>query len=364
MIRHQNDRFEPDYIVHPGEILDEVLEARHITKTDLAKKSQLSEKTISQIINGKAPISPDTAIKFERVLGIPASTWSNLESLYQTQLAKLKDRKELEKHTEWAKKFPLSDLRKMGYIGKERNQHRAVEQLLDFFGIASVEAWERECNRITVRLRKSPSFESCQQSVAAWLRIAELEAATIETKPYSAALFRKALRSIRGLTAEEPSIFQPRMVEICSESGVALVFVPELKNTRLSGATRWLYKDRALIALSLRHKTDDHLWFTLFHEAGHILLHGKKDVFIDEDGMNGNVEEDQANTFAANTLIPRRDYDAFIKGGRLYKPDIMSFAKSMGIAPGIVVGRLQHEGRIPYSWHNDLKRSFRLVQSA
>jgi addiction module HigA family antidote len=356
-------QYEPDYAVHPGEILEETLEARGMKKAAFAKRCGLSDKTVSQIINGKAPVTPETAIQFERVLGVSATVWNNLEAFYRLHNAQVAARKKLERQTPWAEKFPIKELVKRGIFEKPINAVDAVEKLLNFLGVGSMKAWKGQFQEISVAYRHSPSFESASESVATWLRLGELYADGIDTKPYSRAMFRAALKEIRKLTAEPPEVLETRMKEMCAEAGVALVFVSELTGTHLSGATRWLSKDKALIMLSLRHKSDDHLWFSFFHEAAHVLLHGKKEVFLDEtDRMSGD-KEDEANLFAANMLIPESEYLAFTARRRIFRNDIEAFSSRIGIAPGIVVGRLQHEGKIQHNWHNGLKRRFNLVES-
>lgn len=357
------NQFTPDYAVHPGEILEETLEARGMKKAIFAKRCGLSDKTVSQIINGKAPVTAETAIQFERVLGVSASVWNNLEAFYRLHAAQAIARKGLEGQTAWADKFPIKELVKKKLIEKPANKVDAVEKLLNFFGVGSIDAWGSRFNELSVAYRHSPSFESAPESVATWLRLGELSAEGMNTKPYSRAGFNSALREIRKLTAKPPEVFEPKMKEMCADTGVALVFVSELPGTHLSGATRWLGKDKALIMLSLRHKSDDHLWFSFFHEAAHVLLHGKRNVFLDEtDKMSGN-KEDEANLFAANMLIPESEYLAFTTRGRFYKNDVEAFARKVGIAPGIVVGRLQHDGKITHAWHNSLKRKFTLVET-
>jgi len=357
-------QFAPDYAVHPGEILEETLEARGMKKAAFAKRCGLSDKTVSQIINGKAPVTPESAIQFERVLGVSATVWNNLEAFYRLHTAKVIARKELERQTAWAKKFPIKELVKKRIIEKPGNDIDAVEKLLNFFGVGSVDAWKGRFSELSVAYLHSPSFKSAPEAVATWLRLGELYAEGIDTKPYSKTGFNVALREIRKLTVKPPDVFAPKMKKVCADSGVALVFVSELSGTHLSGATRWLSKDKALIMLSLRHKFDDHFWFSFFHEAAHVLRHRKKGIFLDEtDRMSGD-EENEANRFAANMLIPEREYSAFIAVRSFSRSDIKTFAKKIGIAPGIVVGRLQHdEEKIPHSWHNGLKQKFRLVET-
>jgi HTH-type transcriptional regulator/antitoxin HigA len=128
-------------------------------------------------------------------------------------------------------------------------------------------------------------------------------------------------------------------------------------------ATRWLSPSKALIQLSLRYKTDDHLWFSFFHEAGHILKHGKRDVFRKGTTfLMDETKEEEANTFAADFLIPRREYLNFTSKNTLSKVNIKKFASQIKISPGIVVGRLQHDKLLPMSHCNDLKVRFELVR--
>jgi HTH-type transcriptional regulator/antitoxin HigA len=152
------------------------------------------------------------------------------------------------------------------------------------------------------------------------------------------------------------------MVEKCAKSGIAVVFVKEFPGTGISGATYWLSKDKAILMLSLRYKWDDHFWFTFYHEAGHILLHGKNQLIVDSDLIEDNPRENEANKFAADCFIPPKEYQAFImQNPRINEASICKFAKRLGIAPGIIVGRLQKDSRLEYNWCNNLKRRFVLT---
>jgi len=356
------NQFDPDYAIHAGEILQETLEARGIKQSAFARRCGLSTKTISQIIHGKEPVTPETAIKFERVLGVSAAVWNNLEAMYRLHMAQKSAREEIKKQKAWARRFPLKELVKRGIIGQPKSDADAAEKLLDFFGVGSIAACEARSQEMAVAYRQSPSFESAPESVAAWLRIAELIAEGIDTAPYSKKKFSLALEKIRKLTIYPPEVFEPKMKEMCRNAGVALVFVSELPKTHLSGATRWLHKDKALIMLSLRHKSDDHFWFSFFHEAAHVLYHGKKKIFLDEKDMEMSDEERAADRFASAILIPENEYRMLVQQTRLTKNMIRAFADRVGIAPGIVVGRLQHDGKVPYGWFNGLRRKFELVE--
>jgi Zn-dependent peptidase ImmA (M78 family) len=228
---------------------------------------------------------------------------------------------------------------------------------LKFFAVASPGAWRALWESKEVAYRKSTVLKSNFGAIAAWLRQGEIEAREIECAPYKADTFRDALVSIRALTVEPIAVFQKELVNLCANAGVAVVFVPELPNTGISGATQWLTSTKALVQLSLSYKTDDQLWFTFFHEAGHILLHGKRQIFLEIGDKDREKEEREADRFALDTLVNPSEWEQFIAQQSYHsKIGFKEFAKKVGIAPGIVVGRLQHDKLLPYNDCNDLKR--------
>jgi len=363
MIESNTYQYKPDYAVHPGEILEETLESRNMKKIDLAERCSLSAKTVSQIIGGKAPITAETAIQLERVLSVSANVWSNLDTNYRLFQARLAARKETSKYRKWLEKFPVAQLVQQGIIEHKTDTAEMIEQLLDFFSVGSISAWQERIKHLQVAFRRSPSFQSSPESVAVWLRIGELRAEQVDCAPYNRSKFVNVLKEIRSLTCDAPDVFEPNLKQLCAKAGVALVFVSELPRTHLSGATRWIDKNKALIMLSLRYKSDDHFWFSFFHEAGHILRHSRKAIFLDEQDMELNDEEEWANHFAADMLIPNKMYNRFLADKGYSSPGgVRAFAQQLGIAPGIVVGRLQHDDVIPFRSLNDLKRRFRLVE--
>ncbi len=356
--------FTPDYSVAPGEILAETLEARQISQADLATRCGLSEKHVSQIITGKASITSDTALLLERTLGVAASLWLNLESSHRLYLARQAEQTKLEEYASWTAEFPFRELVARGYVPASRSVEEKTRALLGFFGVTSPGAWESQYTQLSVAYRGTGAFDRSRESVTCWLRIGEIAATRIDTAPYDRSRFRVALQMIRGLTRLRATEFEPRMCSLCRDAGVALVFVPELPKTRLSGATRWLSSDKALVIQSLRYRTDDHFWFTFFHEAAHVLLHGKRTLFVDETDAARTPEEDAADRFAADHLIPPASYRQLTEASSPSKAEIVAFAEKIGIAPGIVVGRLQHDGVIPFDRFQDLKRKFRFAAEA
>ncbi len=354
----QSDRFLPDYLVTPGEILEEYLDALGMTQAELAERTGLARKTINEIIKAKSPITPETALKFERTLGRPAHFWSNLERQYQDDRTRLAEKDRMEAYLQWLARVPVKEMAKRGWIPKLKDKFQQLEVVLRYFGVASPAQWETVWGQeLKVAFRQSIRTEKCAEAVSAWLRQGEIEAHKIKCAQYDRKIFQAVLDEIRDLTREVPEVFAPRLTELCASAGVAVVFVPELPKIGIYGATRWM-GGKPVMQLSLYRKSNDHLWFTVFHEAGHILKHGRKEVFIEGKGLAGEKEE-EANAFARDRLIPPAQLRRFLNECRPTLAKIERFADQVGIAPGIVVGRLQWDKVLPMNTGNKLKVFYR-----
>lgn len=357
MVKTLKNEYQPDYVSSPGETLQETLETTGMSQVELAKRMGRPVKTINEIIQKKAAITAETALQLEQVLHIPASFWLKREQHYRESLARLAEEQRLKDWVGWLKELPIRIMMHRGWIPVCSGEAQQVLEALKFFGVASPDAWRAIWESKIIAYRRSTGFKSHFGHIAAWLRQGELKAQELECAPYNAEAFQDALAHIRALTVEQIDIFQEVLVRLCAKVGVAVVFVQELPTTGICGSTQWLTPTKALIQLSLRYKTDDQLWFTFFHEAGHILKHGKRHVFLETDQKNQETYEEEANSFASNMLINRAAWRQFIAQDTYRtKAGIQGFAQKVGIAPGIVVGRLQHEKLLPFSHCNDLKR--------
>jgi HTH-type transcriptional regulator / antitoxin HigA len=345
-----------DWVVMPGEILLEALEDRDMSQSDLARRMGRPIKTINEIVNGKASITPDTAIQLELTLGITADFWINLEAAYRAQLARARSEKMLSTYAAWATAFPVKDLTRHNLIEQEPDPAATVAALLRFFRVSSPDAWETQWLSPAAVFRASPTYKSQPHAASAWLRWGELLAEEISTTPFDATRLEAIISDVRALSRQDLALSRQRLDDLLASVGVALVLTPEFKGVRLSGAARWITPDKALIQLSLRHKTDDQLWFTLFHEIRH-LLHRKKVDFVDDEKSSAqDADELDADQFARDTLIPPNAYADLIGVSTITAQIIREFAKNQGISPGIVVGRLQRDSYIPRSHFNDLKK--------
>lgn len=354
------NQYNPDYAVSPGWLLEEHLQARGFSQSELARRCGRSVKLINEIVAGIAPVEPATALQFEKVLGLKAHSWLGIETRYKLHKARQSDTKKAAASSEWGKSFPVAELVRRGCFEMPVSDADAVLKLHAFFRVASTDAWTRRYGSANVAYRHSPSFASDEFSLASWLRLGEMQAEQQECVAFDARRFKQAARDIRSLTGEPVRQALRQAVALCNQSGVALAVVKPFAKTALSGAAWWLTPRKAIIQLSLRYKSDDHLWFSFFHEAAHILVHSKKSVFVDGTGKGDGELEAEANGWAAHMLVPRSRWQRFVSETPKSEPEIRAFADRVGIAPGIVVGMLQHDGQLPWNTRlNRLKRRFK-----
>lgn len=335
--------------VPPGATIHEQLEMRGMTQREFAQRMGLTEKHISHLINGKVELTPDVALRLESVLGAPASFWNKLEALYQEQLARVKAENELEEDIAIAKKFPYSEMANLGWVAVAKKAEEKVVQLRSFFEVARLGILD-DLRVPGIAYRRAGENEESNYALAAWAQKARLDARNIPTSAINIEKLCSEISQIRALTVETPEVFCPGLRNLLADCGVAIVFLPHINGSFLHGAT-FIDGNHIVVGLTVRGRDADRFWFSLFHELYHIIdghIFFKPNVDLTE-------QELQANQFARDTLISKEDYEQFLKTDCTSKNAILRFAQETGIAPGIVVGRLQKENIIPYNWHNDLK---------
>ncbi len=361
--------FVSDWVSPPGDTIEDLLEELGWTHNELAERLGVSAKHVTQLLKGNAPITPETADRLSRVLGSTSEFWLVRDARYRAALQRHGAASSRASDAEWLNQLPLAWMIRQGWINSGTSVTERVEACLRYFNVATVDAWQATYGDPLAAFRASPTFERKIGPVASWLRRGEREATALTCASYQRPVFKDSLGKLRGLTtATDPKEFVPRLIEECARCGVAVVFAPAPPGCPASGATRWLSPDKAMLLLSLRHRTNDHLWFTIFHEAAHILFHSKKLQFVDGCVALDRETEDEADRCARDCLIPPSDarrLKALVDqhAGRLSALAVKSFARDIGIAPGIVVGRLQNEKWLPWSHLNDLKVKYTWAES-
>lgn len=346
--------FSPDWVSPPGDTIADILSERDVSEARFAAQIDHSLEYTIDLINGRIAITIDLARRLESALGASVEFWISRDYQYRNGIVR-----QSEVDQAWLSDLPVGDMINFGWLNPKPNASEEMEACLGFFDVPSVPAWHRRYASVeqNVAFRSSGSYDSRPASVAAWLRQGELQATSIPCAPWDAESFQSALVDIRHLTRQkDPDQFLPVLRDNCAAHGVALVIVRPPNGCRASGATRFLSPEKAALQLSFRHLSDDHFWFSFFHEAGHLVLHGDSGLII-EGVTTDSKAEHEANRFAQEILIPQEYQAEFLRLKPTTK-EVIRFARHIGIAPGIVVGQLQFSGRIGYNRLNRLKRRF------
>lgn len=343
----------------PGDTIQEHIDFTGMSQAELAERMGRPKEKINDIIKGREPITTATAFQLEKVLGIPAGFWLNREKNYRKELYMLHQREVLEQGKDWLSAFPIKKMQKLGWLPQTKAQYVLVDSLLKFFCVASPDEWQRIYmdKEVSVAFRVSLAHTSSPHAISTWLRKGEIQAEGMTIAEFDKKKFRKAFAAIKELAFLLPDNFSQQLQQVCAECGVALVFTQPLPRAPISGATRWFHQ-KPIIQLSGRFKTCDHFWFTFFHEAAHIILHGKKDIFLENvAGTEIDQEkEKEANAFAAKILLSENELQEILESAPWTKEKILAFSKKFRTPAGVIIGRLQHLKLIPF--HN----SFNLRQ--
>lgn len=341
----------PDYIVPTGDFIAEWMDAEGINAAEMSRRLGVSRKHVSELLAGEATLSQDLALGLERVTGVPARIWNLHESGYRSDLARARGTEALESQYQQAQQFPLKYLREQGHITvSARDRAGTVRELLSFLGVANLKAFRDSWSAGSIAYRRRAAARDHAPALAVWLRLAEHPHDRLRDLPsFDAAALRDLIPQLRALTTLKPEDGLPIAIGRLSQVGVALSVHAAIPGLGVHGVTRWL-NGHPVIQLSCLMKTDDQIWFTLFHELGHVLLHGDKELYVTGDDT---AEEAEANEYAADVLVPR-EYEARLPRRRDLGA-VTDLAEELGIAPSIVLGRAQRETG-DYRWGHDLKR--------
>lgn len=340
----------PDYTVTTGDFIAEWMEHEGINAAELARRLGVTPKHVSELLRGIAPLSHALALGLERVTGVPARIWNQYESGYREDLARAQENLLLEAQYEQAKVFPLAYLRKWRFItATARERADTVRQLLALLGVASLEAWQTTWREGSVAYRRAAIVREDAPALATWLALAERHHDGLSDLPdFDRQAVSALLPTLRHLTRENPVTAIDEATAMLRTAGVVLCLNPAVPGLGIHGVTRWV-NGRPVVQLSLLFKSDDQLWFTLFHELGHVLLHGEKDLYVQGDETDA---EREADDFATRTLLPEEYRESLPRGRDIAA--VRGLAVELDIAPSIVLGQAQRATH-DFAWGHDLK---------
>ena len=338
----------------PGATIKEQLVDRGMSQKEFAARMEMTEKHISRLINGEVQLTPEVAMRLEMVLGVPAHFWSNLESIYREKIAKVQAENDMAEDLEILKKIPYNEMAKNQWVEPTRKNEERVFNLRKFFEVVRLGILQYPLIP-NIAYRRTGTGEKSDYALLAWAQKAKLEARSIPTSAINIERLKALIPSIREMSLQDPERFCPVLCDELSGCGIALVFLPHIGGSFLHGAT-FYDGSKIVVGMTVRGKDADRFWFSLFHEFGHIVY-----GHIGNSNGTSQEEEDAADAFARDTLIPDLVFEQFVAANSFDRQSIIEFAKRLRIDPGIVVGRLQKEQHIPFGWYADLKTKYALT---
>jgi len=351
---------KPDWVSPPGHTIVSILEERELTVEQFAHEIGHSAALAQKILDGSHAIDVDLAHRLSRAIGASENFWMAREHDYRASLAEPENVR-VGSLDDLIGRLPLSDMQKFGWIENARSRSDRIAECLNFFGVSSLAQWQGRYENAFqhATYRRSTAYASCEVSTTAWLRQGEIETKNDEVSDWSPQVLESQIPHFRRLTwYKSPTLFLPKLKESFAQAGVKFAIVRAPKGCSASGAVRILADGTPHIQVSFRYLSDDQFWFSLFHEIGHLLLHYDKMPILENTALTEEQCEQEANEYAAQVIVPISYREELLSLGGSRFP-IIEFAKKVGVAPGLIVGQLQHEGIVGFNQMQRLKRRYR-----
>ncbi|WP_022756636.1 HigA family addiction module antitoxin [Butyrivibrio fibrisolvens] len=350
---------------HPGYYISDIIEDMGISQQEFAIRMGTTPKTVSQLVNGQANISNELAKKLSAMLGTSVELWQNLQNKYDQKIIEIQNARDFEEQEIIAKQIDYKYFEEIVGLPSAKSISDRVRNLCAYFKISDLRILREPDFLVNFRSGASCNSEKNIINSRAWIQTAINISSRLETKKFDSERLKRFLPELRSMTVQKPEVFMPRMCQIFSECGVAFVLLPHLRNSGVNGAVKWINGDRVVLAMNNRGLDADRFWFSLFHEIKHVLQQKTKTLFVscnneEKQAINSKLEM-EADKFARNYLIPPEEYRKLTPNRYITDEEIVAFAKMIGIHPGIVVGRLQHDNIIPHNRCGKLKEKYVFV---
>ena len=351
-----NERMAAEVFL-PGEFVREELEARSWTQSDLAEILGRPDRLVSEIISGKRAVTPETAQGLGDAFGTGAQFWMNLESAYR--LSKVDRDDAVSRRALLYLKAPMKEMIRRGWIQDSDSIDVLEKGYMDFFGVDSIDRRPRFWPHAA---RKSADDLTVTQAQLAWLFRARRLAGLLDVGQFSIPALNKALDELQHLLASPEEI--RRVPGILANAGVRFVVLEHLRRTKIDGVCFWLSSRAPVVVMSLRYDRIDYFWHTLLHEIYHVKnREGRKTALPVDDDLQRSLDDEarpdnekKADTFAVSFALPDQQLADFISRVQPFysKKKIYGFAHRIGVHPGLVVGRLQHQKQISYAHNREM----------
>lgn len=353
----KGQEFTPDWFSKPGDSLRALMLRQNLPAQSVASHLTGGMTTLRGLLDGSSAVNREHATALAGAVGGTISFWLKRQEQYELALDRAVDRATAVEADDWLM-LPVPGEKPRGRLTSEKRRDE-VRRRLRFFNVGTMDAWQARYGKICTNtlFRTTTAFDSDDGAMLMWLRDGEISSDLVSTKPWNVGNLQDRLDTIRKLSKlKRPEVFLPKLKKLCAEAGVAVVAKKAPAGCRASGASRLVAPDKAMILLSFRGRSDDTFWFTVFHEIGHLILHGAK-TFVDSDMGKNDVDESEreANEFASDLIVPSARKEEF-QHLQAEKYEITRFSVSVGVSPGLTVGQMQHCDMIKPDQLNYLKR--------
>lgn len=349
---------------HPGIYVKDAIEELGLTQSEFAYRTGLSIKNVSTLLNGESNITFDVAVKLAAFFDNSVEGWINLQTKYNLFLNESTKQKEYEQDWLIAKKFDrhfTSDVLKIQIDSK--NKERSIDSLRKCFNVVNLQ-----------NLKSADMYAFCRTSVVkdidektiimrnAWISLAEQEARKMSCCEFNKNMIISNIPYLKSLTLKDPKTMSEELTSFLSQCGIKLVILPFLSGSNTSGVTKWIPNENCvMVAVNDCGKDADRIWFSIFHELGHAIKNHKRHMTISYSKENVQDEEEiEANNFASNSLLNKNDYEEFVNRKDYTINSIFSFANKEGVAPFIVIGRLQKDKLIGWDMYQNYKPKYQI----
>lgn len=359
-----------NYAVAPGEYLEEWIDDQGLSQQRVADMLGCSRKQVNEIVHGRAPVTPDTARRLERVVGIPADAWLRYEAAYRADLSRITEEENLAQYADAIDANAATYLRSLGATAATRaNPGRLVSDFLAFHRCGTWEVYEHLHDTASqgdyaLAALKESGADVAPTALTTWLRAAEF------TEPfergrkydYDEEQLRAALPELRARAARPDKKMLRDIAGQLAEIGVVFMVVEPPKSFPLLGMTRWIDKRVPVIQQTGRWGKDGFVTWTLFHELGHVLNDPRGEMHLEykTHKQRTSAAEKEANRFAFETLFGTGGIAPFER--LCHDGDIVRAARRVGISPGVAVHQLHRKHLLDYRFGNklfvDLKGTF------
>ncbi len=345
---------KPYILIGAGDIVKRNLDALGWTQEDLAEITELSGKTISQIITNKQKISVETAKLLSNAFETSPEYWLNLDNNYRLNLPDNKQKIEniIKKKAEIRKYMPVLEIYKKGWF-KTSNKTRDYEELYKkIWDVTSLDfSFYDGAKKFCARQSKENEDFTYRYSYT-WYQIAKKHSRNFIVPKYDMNKLEKISKNLTKYTIQENGVNE--IIKSLNAAGVKFFVQSHLSKTYLDGAC-FFEEENPVIVYTARYDRIDNFWFTLAHEIAHILLHLSKnkdyfslDDFDHKDTSISKIEKEADSK--AEEILKVKEIIELSKPFINYFTDatLLNISNKLKIEVSVILGILQHNGYVEY----------------